>query len=183
MSKEIPTYKINAAALIARIRACVSYKKKKYDKWVKFCFINWDDHPAYLKKWYKALVNDRIWWDLYTSDYYIAALVFCYFKFSRHYVRLLEKNKEAFKIKSILDVGNGLGCSTDDLACIFPDAKVVGTNIEGIQTEIARKLYPNINIIQKIPKKHYDLIFASEYFEHFEDPFQHLRKMLKRNDS
>lgn len=178
--KEIPTLQLGAAALLNRVRKHVEYKKKKFDIWTAFCFKNWDDHPDYLKKWYKGLKKEKIWWDLYKSDYYIAALCFCYFKFARNYVRLIDKNKGVFKVKSILDIGNGIGCATNDLAYIFPEAKVVGTNIEGAQTRMARKLFPKIKILEKIPKEHFDMIFATDYFEHFQDPFNHLRKVLKR---
>ena len=68
---------------------------------------------------------------------------------------------------------------------VFPNSKVYGTNLEtSNQYEVCKymakqhdwKIVPSIDYIPIV-----DLVFASEYFEHFENPINHLEDILKLN--
>ncbi len=87
----------------------------------------------------------------------------------------------AGEILSVADLGCGLGYTTAILAQLFPGALVTGTNVHSLQWDVAFemskqnrfRLATDSAIIGKS-----DLVFASEYFEHFEDPVGHLRCVI-----
>lgn len=87
-------------------------------------------------------------------------------------------------VKVVLDVGCGIGYTTAALTEMFPEAKVYATNLEGTaQYEVCKavsELY-NFTLVNNLTEiKHkIDLVFASEYFEHFEDAVSHLDDILK----
>jgi len=86
-------------------------------------------------------------------------------------------------IDSIMDLGCGFGYTTAGLKELFPTAIVYGTNIKDttqymIASYFARvRSFTIISDTQQI-NTHIDLIFASEYFEHFERPIEHLLDIL-----
>lgn len=134
------------------------------------------------EKWYKSCLLNNPDYSIYNNDYYLSELWVCWVIFSRQYLLSILKNKTMFephKIESILDLGCGCGYTTLSLKEIFPNSKVIGTNIsDTLQTNIAIHIgniygFEIINDIDKI-KNSVDIVFASEYFEHIESPIQHL---------
>jgi hypothetical protein len=103
----------------------------------------------------------------------------CYTVFSRRYVRAT--TQFVTDPKSIVDVGCGCGYTCAQLRLAYPSAAVVATNVLGAQFDLAlvvaarfgfdvRETVAGIGPI--------DLLFASEYFEHFERPIAHLDTLL-----
>jgi len=145
------------------------------------------------KLWYYSLAWGSPNYGLYNDDYYFTDLWTCWTVYSRKYLKGIMKcidksdNSLVFdKIKnynSVLDLGCGIGLTTSSLAQMFPNAQVFGTNIEDTKQYkfcqlMSRKygfnIYPDINhITQDI-----DLVFASEYFEHIENPVEHLKDII-----
>ena len=88
-------------------------------------------------------------------------------------------------LETILDLGNGIGKTTASLSEIFPNADCTGTNIkESEQWEYCEKIKDAYNF--KMAENsteiaEVDLAFASEYFEHFEKPIEHLEEIIKNN--
>ena len=82
-------------------------------------------------------------------------------------------------IRSVVDVGCGIGYSTLAIKEMFQKANVYGTNIEGTkQWDLCKKLGIDLRAdIKEIGKT--DLVVAFEYFEHFEDPVQHLKQIVE----
>lgn len=129
-------------------------------------------------------------WSVYAGDYYLAELWATWIAYSRVYIRtFLSERRVAEKmsfaeyasdVKSVLDLGCGVGLSTAALKEMFPNARVVGTNLEGTrQIEIARRVAKACDFeIMPEAKGQFDMIFASEYFEHLTSPVAHLRTLV-----
>lgn len=142
------------------------------------------------KKWYKSLENKNPDYSIYDDIAILPNIWACWASYSRIYITSIFTRKTENKIiadvlgkiNTILDVGNGIGYSTAYLKESFPKAKVIGHNIkDSFQYKICKrvgkeygfKMIHDINSVQNI-----DLLFASEYFEHFERPIEHLKEIL-----
>ena len=86
-------------------------------------------------------------------------------------------------VKSFVDVGCGFGYTTMALKELFPKAEAYATNFpEGCQWRLATifskkynfSLHPNVKSINK----QIDLIWATEYFEHIENPIEHVQEII-----
>jgi len=84
-----------------------------------------------------------------------------------------------------LDLGCGIGYTTAAIKQMLPNARVIGTNIkdtlqmrfaEMMSSNYAFEMHSDLKEIKSI-----DLIFASEYFEHFQEPITHLEEVLRLN--
>lgn len=142
------------------------------------------------RRWYESLKRGEPDYTVYDDDFFIGDIWTCWVLFSRKYLLSLRSPKSLpyggsisnlFRpfIKCIADLGCGFGYSTAGLKEIFPDADVYGTNLKDtcqwhVASEIGQErdftLVPNIRAIGK----RVDLIFASEYFEHIQNPVEHL---------
>ena len=149
------------------------------------------------ERWYNSLIKNTPDYEVYAHADYIVEAYLCWAVYSRKYLRILNANTyldpTLFKnvtivdavttnVRIILDVGNGLGYSTAALASLFPYSTVFGTNVrdsvqykfcEYISNKYRFSMVSSFEGMQDI-----DLIFASEYFEHFESPIEHLEMML-----
>lgn len=144
-------------------------------------------------RWYQSLKDGSPDWSVYNDEFYMAELWACWVVYSRPYLLSLISPKGNRSGKSILaqigncqrvvDLGCGAGLTTAALSGIFPGAKVFGTNLEAtIQFEFARILgveynYRMVYLHQIVSPV--DLVFASEYFEHFQEPVEHLLEVLR----
>lgn len=74
---------------------------------------------------------------------------------------------------AILDVGCGLGATTNAIQKKFPNAKVTGINISSRQISFAQQQYPNCDFKVmdaaqlSFPENHFDLIISVEAVFHF----------------
>lgn len=132
--------------------------------------------------WYKKLSegNTTEAYSLYNDDYYFTDLLLCYRKYSRIGIRNLSK-LSYLNPSVIVDLGCGLGLSTSLLKTYYKEAIIYGTNLENTkQWKYASSmaitngwyLIDDISTIKYSTQN--TLIFASEYFEHFENPIAHL---------
>jgi hypothetical protein len=151
-----------------------------------------DSKDPLLCRWYTALENSKIDWSVYDDDRYLAELWSCWVIYSKRYLNDIQApNKvngksiveDIGKINSILDLGCGFGYTTLILSKIFPKSVVYGTNIENTtQIQVAEDLLANTHCsvltdIVQAPSR-VDLVFASEYFEHLQEPILHLEKII-----
>jgi 2-polyprenyl-3-methyl-5-hydroxy-6-metoxy-1,4-benzoquinol methylase len=143
--------------------------------------------------WYASVKNKQPNYNLYNIDEYLVEVWICYEMYSKKYLKeikkpnslppygIYEENKNA---KLIVDLGNGIGTTSVALKQMFPDSVVIGTNVllstQYKMAKILSELYDfqMVNDVNKI-KQQPDLVFASEYFEHFEDPVAHLLHIVK----
>ncbi|WP_157811538.1 class I SAM-dependent methyltransferase [Lacinutrix sp. Bg11-31] len=90
---------------------------------------------------------------------------------------LMEKHLDLINLTTapitILDVGCGLGATTNAIQRKFPNAKVTGINISSRQISYAQQQYPNcyfkvMDAAQlSFPENHFDLIISVEAVFHF----------------
>ena len=127
------------------------------------------------------------------SDFYFAEVWKCWILYSKKYLKDIQKPnslhdtsiyKDMSDVKTILDLGCGMGYTTAFLKLLYPQAKVLGTNLEDtlqykLATELGKKY--SFEIVEDLPNLQTDLVFASEYFEHIEKPVEHLRDLLQKN--
>jgi len=139
-------------------------------------------------RWYDSLNKGEPDYSVYNDDHFISDVFACWVVYSRKYLLSL-RNKKATKsgsivdiisnnVKKIADIGCGIGYTTKALSELFPKSFVYGTNIkntfqysycEEIGNHVYEEIQPNT-----------DLIFASEYFEHIEDPIKHLSDIVTK---
>lgn len=145
------------------------------------------------KHWYESLAQGQPDYGVYDTDYYLGELWACWIVYSRQYLRNLTKayplhpngiTNDFGKVTSVADLGCGFGFTTAALTEMFPGAKVYGTNIPDTpQTNIANKITQPygaviIDDVQRLPGP-VDVVFASEYFEHFQEPIDHLNHVIR----
>lgn len=141
-------------------------------------------------QWYDALKRGAPDWSVYGTDYYLAELWACWAVYSRPYLRVLSQSNKVDgrsllehvgRVARVLDLGCGVGLTTAALTQLFPDAEVVGTNLEGTrQIVLARRNAERYGFrIELEPTEEVDVVFASEYFEHFPSPVRHLQDVLR----
>jgi len=148
-------------------------------------------------RWYGALTQGKSPdYAIYEHPYYASDLWICWRLYSHKYLRGLLTvpafaGRETFvqryrpQLRTIVDLGCGLGYSTAALKELFPSATVFGTNLIdtpqcrfAIDLGIERQFtvtHSTADIEQDI-----DMLFASEYFEHFADPLTHLDQIFRQ---
>jgi SAM-dependent methyltransferase len=129
-----------------------------------------------LDRWYAALDAGAPDYTVYGEDEYLADLWAGWVTYSRGYLRGVRSILGDFNPAVVVDVGCGFGYTTAALAQLYPLAlRVSGTNLPGIQQRIAEGL--GVRVLPSVDAPA-DLVFASEYFEHFAEPVEHLRSIL-----
>lgn len=143
-------------------------------------------------RWYASLDGEPDW-SVYADDLYVADLWACWMVYSRKYLRSLQNDvivdgggsifSDLSDLTVIADLGCGIGYTTASLKIMWPEATVIGTNLPDIrQTMIAQAVgaqygFTVVSDLEDIGQA--DLVFASEYFEHFQRPVDHLRDVLR----
>lgn len=145
-------------------------------------------------RWYHSLTQNKPDYSVYSDPYYYCEVWLCWKNYSRRYLKEITNQKSLFTksivadmgdIANVIDLGCGFGYTTIGLREIFPSAKVYGTNIKDTpQYNIAKTFEKSndIHIIEDCVDIETDLIFASEYFEHFEKPIEHLIDVLRKTN-
>jgi 2-polyprenyl-3-methyl-5-hydroxy-6-metoxy-1,4-benzoquinol methylase len=140
------------------------------------------------KLWYTSLLNENPDYSVYDEDIYISDLWACWVLYSRQYLRNIKNPKSNIppmeEIKKIVDIGCGFGYTTTALKQMFPDAEVIGTNLsDTTQIEVAKELGKEhgFEVISEYNEigGNVDMVFASEYFEHFYKPIEHLHEVIR----
>lgn len=144
------------------------------------------------RRWYDSLERHDPDYGVYDSPMYLVEAFGCWWNYSRPYLRNAMRSKSLpptsvlglFRdAHTIVDLGNGLGFTTAALKLLFPKADVIGTNVPGsMQYRIASRL-SEIYGFRMIDGPlsldvQADLVWATEYFEHFESPLEHLRTVV-----
>jgi len=136
-------------------------------------------------RWYDSLNSGEPDYAIYDDDYYFTDMWVCWAIYSRNYLRtLLKPNVYPIveNVKTIADLGCGIGYTTAGFKQIFPSSEVIGTNLEGTKQHDFCKVmadasgFKMASDIQGLGQ--IDLVFASEYFEHILAPITHLEEIL-----
>jgi SAM-dependent methyltransferase len=137
------------------------------------------------RRWYESLEQGKPDYSVYDGDEYLADSWACWEDQSRGYLRAIQRIgiAETFKPGSrIVDLGCGFGITTAVFSQMIPESRVTGTNLEtSRQMVMAQKLASTYGFsmtenLSEIGQS--DIVFASEYFEHFRDPASHLTEVL-----
>jgi hypothetical protein len=140
-------------------------------------------------RWYKSLQAGAPDYSVYDDPYMLVEVWACWVNYSRKYIGLLGKPGQTEHgslrdalgtINSIADIGCGCAYTTSAWKEAYPDADVLGTQVVGSpQFEIASNMgrQHGFSIVGSL-QEHADLVFASEYFEHWEAPVEHLETVL-----
>jgi len=145
------------------------------------------------RQWYTALSAGEIDWSVYNADEYLEELWYCWNTYSKQYLNSIVRSgmvncasvfSAMGEIKGVVDLGCGIGYSTARLKQLYPSAAVFGTNFKGTpQAKVAEKLsgkygFSIVSNVDEISMP-IDLVFASEYFEHIQNPLDHLREIVQ----
>jgi SAM-dependent methyltransferase len=130
------------------------------------------------RRWYAALrAGGAPDYAVYNDPDYASDLWACWVVYSRKYLLQLRTIRDRFTdVASIADLGCGFGYTTAGLVELFPGVRVCGTNLEqtfqfATATAVGRQ--HGFDVVPKVSRPT-DLVFASEYFEHFDRPVDHL---------
>lgn len=138
-------------------------------------------------RWYASLESGKPDYSVYCEPYYFCDIWACWVKYSRRYLKMiLADNARYGSPQTVFDLGCGFGYTTAALKEIFPHADVYGTNItSSSQWKLAEQFSQqhNFHLIDEsaclpIFHKGPSLVFASEYFEHFESPLIELMRVI-----
>lgn len=142
-------------------------------------------------QWYDSIARGTPDYSVYGSPFYFCDIWVCWIRYSRKYLKEIQKPSSMFthsivkdmkNVQTVLDLGCGFAYTTAALKEIFPLAKVTGTNLKDTiqyKSASALGLRKNFDIVGDYKNKPSDLIFASEYFEHIDTPVEHLLDVLK----
>lgn len=160
-------------------------------------FIKTNSHFETLtQEWYDKLEQNDLdaAYRVYDDDYYFTDIWNCFVQYSRRYLQSISRpclpNGKSFieitsDSKIIVDVGCGIGYSTSILTQLYPNAKVYGTNLKNTKQwkfcETMSKKY-GFTMIEDVSEisQEVDVVFASEYFEHFLDPVKHFNHICEQ---
>ena len=135
-------------------------------------------------RWYRSLTAGAPDYGIYDDDDYLAEAWACWQVYSRYYLYCLRRPKGCppdgvaaalQPVTRLADLGCGIGYSTAALRDLFPGADVYGTQLPGPQADIARTHGVTVHTDVQPDT---DVVFASEYFEHFQEPITHLQHVL-----
>lgn len=144
------------------------------------------------KRWYASLIRGEPDYDVYGDSAYLADLWACWIVYSRRYLRAIRSDRslpergsvlsDLAAARSVCDLGCGFGYTTAALVELFPTATVTATNLDGTeQTAVTRRVGARCGFAVAADPSDVgpvDLVFASEYFEHFAEPAAHLADVL-----
>ena len=147
--------------------------------------------------WYRSLrQNNMPDYSIYDSPIFVLDLWACWKLYSRNYIRNIVTSKNEIngeriydyfnkRINNVVDLGCGIGYTSVALSQVF-NCGVYATNIkDSAQWKFCKLLFQNhnrIGIADNIKKvgehikkneRTIDMVFASEYFEHFANPIDH----------
>lgn len=145
---------------------------------------------ALFSRWYASLQAGAPDFTVYADPFYVADIWTCWSKYSRGYVRRLSTailngtlGVNPTTVRRILDLGCGFGYTTAGFRQTFPHATVIGSNLLGTtQAKVATDVGVEYGfaVIGEDTFPTADLVLASEFFEHIEDPFDYLETVLAR---
>jgi len=142
------------------------------------------------RRWYNSLVNGSPDYTVYNDPFYLCDLWLCWKLYSRKGLIDVTNPKlnpyaDKYTGMSVLDLGCGLGITSALLMERIISSRVVGTNlIETFQYPVIQRLglHYGFDVAEtSLNLGHFDIIFASEYFEHIETPIKHLQELIEAN--
>lgn len=145
------------------------------------------------KRWYESLETGLPLYSVYDDPVMLLDVFACFVVYSRNYLRSLCNTnfpkifEDVSPLTHVLDLGCGVGYTTKALSEIFKKANVYGTNFDDSrQMKFCERQWSNEprckfmdldSVYSEIDRV--DLVFASEYFEHLEEPITELKEIIR----
>lgn len=133
-------------------------------------------------RWYASLAAGTPDYSVYDDDLFISDVWACWAIYSRKYLCALKAQCHLFHdVRSIADLGCGIGYTTAAWKELLPQTQVYGTQLSSsFQFQVAAAVGQarGFDVVETVQPET-DLVFASEYFEHFERPITHLLDILR----
>ncbi len=133
--------------------------------------------------WYESLKLQKPDYSVYSHENYIVDIWLCWQFFSRNYLREVRKYEIQENVKSVLDLGCGIGYTSIALKRLFRGAIVYGLNMKDTyQYNFCYEMshsYGFKMVSDYTNLKEINLLFASEFFEHVESPMDYFRDLMK----
>lgn len=129
------------------------------------------------ERWYASVAAGTPDYSIYDDEAYIGEVWASWRLYSRGYLRALERRD--LEPESFVDLGCGAGYTTARLVEMYPLAYALATQLPGRQADVARRVGDEygFDVVERVECR-VELVFASEYFEHFHQPIDHLRDIL-----
>ena len=165
---------------------------KRMHRGAKNTTANYPEYARLQQRWYDSLAKSEPDFSVYNDIAILPDIWTCWALYSRMYLKSFitrecegQKMIHTFgKVMNILDIGNGIGYSSAALTHLFPFANVFGYNIKDpMQWKICEQVAEDhdffmVSDLDEVPEV--DLLFASEYFEHYDSPIDHLKEVLMK---
>tara|TARA_R110000803_G_C11968069_1_gene319433 strand:- start:366 stop:1061 length:696 start_codon:yes stop_codon:yes gene_type:complete len=140
------------------------------------------DDSIMLDIWKKSLEQNKPAYYLYNDNFFLVASYVCWKKYSKKYINLLYKNEVCKELlndcNDIVDVGNGLGYSTQLLSELFT------SNVSCIQLPDTEQYKYNVMLGNKITTLDdidtADCFIAFDFMEHIYEPIEYLDTILTK---
>jgi SAM-dependent methyltransferase len=135
-----------------------------------------------MNRW-TASLDDKPDYSIYSDKRYLMDAWACWHIYSKGYINNLAKKMPLINESySVLDLGCGPGLTTAHLKNCFPDIRIGATQIKNTDQWNMAAYYSgifNFELFENTEKAgKFNIVFASEYFEHFENPIEHLEQVL-----
>lgn len=145
------------------------------------------------ERWYCSVHTGKPDYSVYGEDLYLAEVWDCWEIYSKKYLVQIQQTRSLpprgvlasmGTINSVADLGNGLGITSAAFTQILPHATIYGTNVDNSKQMDACRLLADLygfnmcTEVSQLPES-VDLLFASEYFEHFTNPIEHLHEIVQ----
>ena len=164
---------------------------------VDYLYLQWLANNPILSEmqeyWQSTLNADEPDYSIYSKEAYLNEVFLCWREYSRRYLKLLDKWLEKencpidrYDIKKVLDLGCGLAFTTIGLKAIFPNAECYGTNepfsVQILYDKYITKEFDGIHIVDDNfgVSGEVDVVFASEFFEHLQNPIEFLNRIIRQ---
>jgi hypothetical protein len=168
--------------------------KARWDELHQVQHGSWIGHTGLEDRWYESVERGDPDYGVYAEDDYLGDCWAGWLYYSRESLRKLcpanslqpegvLADMRRLGVSTVTDLGCGMGLTTAALTELFPDSEIVGTNVSGCaQYSVAERLgdqygFSMVPTVQAVGHP-CDVVIASEYFEHFETPIEHLVEVL-----
>jgi hypothetical protein len=151
---------------------------------VKFYQCKTDINPiAYLMdRWTNSLETEPDY-SVYADKRYLMEAWACWHIYSRVYIsNIIKKMPLINESISLIDLGCGTALTTSYFKASFPDIRVIGTQLKDTDQWNVAAFHAEIHGFELVESTKnlgfVNIVFASEYFEHFERPLEHLEEVV-----
>ncbi|MDA1277472.1 MAG: hypothetical protein O2960_26015 [Verrucomicrobia bacterium] len=143
------------------------------------------------RRWYDSIEKGEPDFSVYDEPVMLSETWACWRLYSRKYLALFSKQLKdgsrlydrILKMGAICDLGCGPGITTLAMREMFPSLCITGTQLAtSMQFKLAKHLAAENSFEIAEAPTCAGFVFASEYFEHFENPVEHLREVLSATE-